>query len=748
MKAKIYYAVTLALCLSPSGATAQKDYVDYVDPLIGSSGHGHVFVGASVPFGATQLGPQNIYQGWDWASGYFYDDDFIAGFSHGHLSGTGCADLGDICLTPFEGEERTILGTPDNHEGAVGSTYSHDNETAQAGYYMVRLDNGITAELTATERVGMHRYRYTGSGTARLLIDLENATSDKAYETYIRKIDDYNVEGFRFATGWAPFRKTFFHATFSQPIKELHTFLSDRPVGSDELQARKVKAVITFDDGTDEVMVKCALSSVSCDGARMNMESELPGWDFDATRQAARDSWNRLLSRIDVKGDDRQKRIFYTALFHTLIAPTLYCDADGRFRGMDDSIHQSGTFRNYTIFSLWDTYRQMHPLLTIIAAERVDDMVNSMLSIYDQNGKLPIWPLMSGETNCMPGYSSVPVIADAFLKGFDGFDAERALKYMVSTATNPKQNGVSDFMKYGYIPADSRGEATSICLEYAVDDWGLALMANEMGKTGIYDTFIKRGHAYERYWDKDIMKCHPRMSDGSWYEPYDPLLANHRDNVGDFCEGNGWQYTFMVPQNPEGLIGLHGGDEAFISNLDEFFTTEGDLGEGAPPDVSGMTGQYAHGNEPSHHIPYLYAYAGAQYRTAEMVRRMQQTQYTDEPEGYPGNEDCGQMSAWHVMSALGFYQVNPSNGIFVLGSPLFTEATISLPGGKKFTVMAEGNSPENIYIKSATLNGRSYTKSYITYEDIMRGGTLRLKMSSKPDMSFGRAQKDRPKSAR
>jgi predicted alpha-1,2-mannosidase len=748
MKTTMKTLLTLSLCFIAASTWAQKNYLQHVDPLIGSGGHGHVFVGANVPLGAVQLGPQNIYQGWDWSSGYFYGDNFIIGFSHNHLSGTGCADLGDICFMPYTGEIRTLRGNPGEYDGAAGSTYSHKNEKAEPGYYAVKLDNGVNVELTATDRVGYHHYEYGQEGTPRMLVDLENATGNKAYETYIRKIDENKIEGYRFSKGWAPFRKTFFYAVFSKPIKELRTYQGDSEVGFDEIQTKNAKAVITFDDDTREVYVQCAVSSVSCTNAKMNLETEAMHSSFEDVKKAAQDKWNAQLSLIDIEGTPRQKTIFYTALYHAFIAPNLYCDVNGQYRGMDDKIYAAKDFNNYTTLSLWDTYRQLHPLYTIIATEHVNDLMNSMLSIYDQNGKLPIWPLMAGETDCMPGYSSVPVIADAYLKGFKGFDADRALRYMVSTATNPKQNGVSDFMKYGYIPADSRGEATSICLEYAADDWGLALMAKKLGKNDIYETFMKRGHAYEQYWDKSILKCHPKMKDGSWYEPYDPFLANHRDHVGDFCEGNGWQYTFMVPQNPDGLVALHGSDDAFVKNLDDLFVVEGDLGEGAPPDVSGMIGMYAHGNEPVHHVPYLYAYAGAQYKTAEKVRLIQETQYTDQPDGYCGNEDCGQMSAWHVMSALGFYQVNPSNGVFVMGSPLFKKATINLPNGKKFVINSPKNSDKNIYIKSAKLNGKAYAKSFVTYEDIMNGGELDLTMASKPNKNFGKAAENRPVSAK
>lgn len=745
---KLSAIVGLLMCACSLNASAQTGNAQYVNPIIGSGGHGHVFVGANVPFSAVQLGPMNIFKGWDWCSGYNYSDNIIIGFSHNHLSGTGCADLGDVSLMPYSGNLRTARGEQNNIEGAASSYFKHENEKVAAGYYAVKLDNGVNVELAATERVGMHHYTYTAGGPSRVMIDLVNGIGSEAYEAYVRKVDDTTIEGYRFVHGWAPFHKIFFYAKFNQPIKSLDTFMGDKAAGQDELQGKEVKAVVTFGDDVKDVLVKVAISSVSCTNAKMNLDSEMADWNFNAVHQAAVDKWDKALSVINIEGTPSQKRVFYTALYHCFIAPNLYCDVNGDFRGMNDQIYTNNKFKNLTTFSLWDTYRTLNPLFTIIARNQVPDMINSMLSIYDQNGKLPIWPLLAGETNCMPGYSSVPVIADAYMKGITGFDADRALKYMVSTATKKNYRGIGDFMKYGYIPADKLGEATSVNLEYAADDWGTALMAKKMGRTDIYNTFIKRGSSYELLFDKKINKIHPKMADGSWYEPYNPFLANHRDHVGDFTEGNGWEYTFMVPQNPEGLVALHGGDAPFVKNLDSLFVAEGDLGEGAPPDVSGMIGQYAHGNEPNHHIPYLYVYAGAQYKTAAMIREIQKKFYLDQPEGYPGNEDCGQMSAWHVMSALGFYQVNPSNGVFVFGSPLFTKTTVHIPGGKPFTVIAQNNNAKNIYIKSAKLNGKAYTKSYITYDDIMKGGTLEFVMSASPNKNFGKAQKDRPVSAK
>ena len=728
--------------------SAQSDLASYVNPLIGSGGHGHVFVGANVPFGAVQLGPQNIHKGWDWTSGYHYSDSIVIAFSHTHLSGTGCAALGDIGIMPFMGELTPEVGTQKDISGTTSSYYRHEKETVQPGYYAVRLENGVDVELTATERVGFHHYHFNGSETPHILVDLENGNSSTAFEAGITRIDDTTIQGYRFSNGWATPHKIFFYAQFSEPVLEFNIFNNNVPTGNQSLSDKRVKGVATFNSHIRDVKVRVAISSVSCENARMNLEKEGDTWDFNRVRDTAREKWNKMLSKIEIDGNDRQKTIFYTALYHAFIAPVLYSDVNGDFRGMDDKIYSNNAFTNYSVFSLWDTYRTLHPMFTIILPERLPDMMNAMLSIYDQNGKLPIWPLYMDETNCMPGYSSVPVIADAYLKGIKGFDGERALKYMVSTATNPKQRAVSDFMKYGYIPADCIGEATSINLEYAADDWGLALMAKKMGKMDVYEQFIKRGKSYQHFFDKSIMKIHPKMKDGSWYEPYSPFRLDHHGNVGDFTEGNGWQYTFMVPQDPEGLIALHGSDAAFIKNLDELFVAEGSHGDDVPPDVTGFVGQYAHGNEPVHHIPYLYAYAGAQWKTAERVRMLQEKFYTDDPDGYCGNEDCGQMSAWHIMSALGLFQVNPSNGVYVIGSPSFKNATIHLDGGKDFKIIAHDNSDRNVYVKSAKLNGKNYRQTYLTYQDIMNGGTLELFMSPTPNKDYGASDKYRPHSAR
>jgi len=739
----------LAVFLFP-GSTFKEpekmDYVSYVDPYIGTAGHGHVFVGANVPFGAIQVGPQNIHKGWDWCSGYHYSDSVIIGFSHTHLSGTGCADLGDILLMPYTGIVRTARGEQANIEGSCSSYYSHENETVAPGYYSLLMNNGIKVELTATERVAMHRYTFPKNKENHILINLKEGNGDKAYETYMKQIDAYTIEGYRFSKGWSPKHKVFFTLKCDKPMQGLQVFNDDVPAGNGMLKGESVKGVITFEGKSENVLLKVGISSVSCANAALNIQTELINWDFNKARANTKEVWNKALSCINIETkDERAKKIFYTSLYHTFIAPTLYCDVNGDFRGHNDSVYTKNNWKNYSTFSLWDTYRTLNPLFTIIKPEMVGDMVNSYLSIYDQQGKLPIWPLVGGETECMPGYSAIPVIADAYLKGFTGFDAARAMKAALISSTYPEQKGVTYVMEKGYIPCDKLFEATSIAMEYAVGDWGIAQMARQMKKDDVYKEYLKRGKYYEQYFDKSINFIRPKTDAGTWVAPYDPFRSVH--GRGDFCEGTGWQYTFFVPQHPEGLIRLFGGDKAFATKLDSFFVAKGDMGEGASMDISGLIGQYAHGNEPSHHIAYLYAYAGQQWKTAQMVRHIQDIFYTDATDGVVGNEDCGQMSAWHIMSALGFYQVNPSNGVFVFGSPLFDKASVALPKGKRFEVITVNNSKKNVYIQSVTLNGKPYHKAYIIYKDIMAGGTLKFVMGSQPNKQFGTNPANRPVTA-
>lgn len=748
MKAFKLLALTSCFLLAAGNGVAQRDYskseglLQYVDPYIGSGYHGHVFVGTSVPYGMVQLGPNNIHKGWDWCSGYHYSDSILIGFSHTHLNGTGCTDLGDILIMPLN-EIRTPRGNQDDIRDGYASRYSHDNETARPEYYSLLLDRyNIKAELTATDRVGFHRYTYPEGKPASILIDLREGNGSNAYDSYIRKVDDYTVEGYRYVRGWSPSRKVYFVLKSDKKIKQFTAYDDNTPKPWEQLKVASVKSVLTFGN-VKEVKIKVSLSSVSCANAAMNLQAELSHWDFDKIVKMSADRWNKELARMSVETDNEPaKRIFYTAHYHTMIAPTLYCDVNGEYRGMNDMIYTDPKKANYTTLSLWDTYRALHPLMTIVQPEMVDDVVNSMLFIYRQQDKLPIWPLMSGETNQMPGYSSVPVIADAYLKGFTGFDAEEALQAMKATATYEKQNGIPYVMKKGYIPADKVHEATSIAMEYAVDDWGIAAMARKMGKLEDAATYAKRAHYYKSYFDSSIHFIRPKLEDGSWRTPYDPARSIH--TVGDFCEGNGWQYTFFAPQDPYGLIELFGGDKRFVAKLDNFFTNNDSMGEGASSDITGLIGQYAHGNEPSHHVAYLYAYAGEQWKTAEKVRFIMDEFYTDRPDGIIGNEDCGQMSAWYLLSSMGLYQVNPSDGIFVFGSPCFNKVEMKVRGGKTFIVEAPNNNKENIYIQKVYLNDKPYNKSYITYDDIISGSTLKFVMGKKPNKNFGKAPANRP----
>lgn len=737
-----YFFIVILTSIFGVGCTEKPPlaYTDFVDPHIGSGGHGHVFVGASVPFGAIQAGPQNIHKGWDWCSGYHHSDSIVIGFAHTHLSGTGCTDMGDIQIMPYTGEIRSARGQQDDISGSCSSYYRHENESVAPGYYSLTMNNGVGIEMTTSTRTALHRITYPETAGHRLLVNLEEGNGDHAVETGLSLRDEYTVEGFRFSEGWGS-HKVFFVLTTDRPIRSLHLFDHDTPIEGSSIHSEGAKGILSFDEDR-QVCVKVAISSVSCDNALENLRKEIPDWDFQAVRTEALRRWNNVLSAIDIETeDDSARTIFYTAMYHAFIAPTTYCDVNGEFRGHNDQIIRAD-WVNYSTFSLWDTYRALHPLYSLIRQDRLPDIIQSMLSIYDQQGKLPIWALPGAETNTMPGYSAVPVISDAIIKGIGGFDIDRAYNALKGSTTHPQQDALPYVMKKGYIPDDKVHSATSIAMEYAVGDWGVAQVAKKLGYDSDYKEYLKRGKYYEQYFDKSIRFIRPKLENGMWLTPYDPFESIH--GVGHFCEGNGWQYTFFVPQYPEGLITLMGGEETFTSKLDEFFKVEGNMGEQASMDISGLIGMYAHGNEPSHHIAYLYAYAGQQWKTAEIVRYIQHEFYTATPDGIIGNEDCGQMSAWHILSALGFYQVNPSEGVFVFGSPLFDKATLHLPEGKEFNIVAENNSPKNIYIQSASIDGIPWSKSYITYDRIMAGGTLTFVMGPQPNKEFGAAPENRP----
>jgi len=720
-----------------------KPLLSYVDPYIGSGGHGHVFVGASVPFGAVQLGPTNVYKGWDWSSGYHYSDSILIGFAHNHLSGTGCADLGDVLLLPYTGSPKTYIDETNKSHHSATSSYSHKNEKVVPGYYSLLLDNGVKAELTASERVGVHKYTFPIGKEAHVTINLYQGIGDEPYSSYLKQIHPYTIEGFRFSKGWSPDHKVYFTLKSNYPIEKLFVFQDDAPVGAKEITGKGVKGVICFAKTPAEILLKVGISSVSCANAMNNIDKEVEGWDFAKVVKEAQQKWETQLAKISISTkEEKLKTIFYTAFYHTMIAPNLYSDNNGDFRGHDNKVYTKNNWTNYSTFSLWDTYRCANSLYTIVQPERVNDMVNSMIGIFNQQGKLPIWPLVGGETDQMPGYSAVPVIVDAYLKGFNGFNADIAWNALKTSATYDKQIGIPFVKTIGFIPADSLYEATSRALEYAVGDAAIAFMAKKMMKFEDADLFSKRADYYRNYFDNSIGFIRPKLANGNWRTPYNPVRSVH--GVGDFAEGNGWQYTFFVPQDPHGLIALLDGDDAFTTKLDSFFTLKADIGPDASSDITGLIGQYAHGNEPSHHIAYLYAFAGKQWETAEKIRFILKEFYTEKPDGIIGNEDCGQMSAWYIMSSFGFYPVNPYNGVYVFGSPLFDKAEIALPENKKFVIESVNSSDSNIYIQSVEFNGKPYTKSFITYNDIMQGGMIKFYMGNKPQTSFGAKKADRP----
>ena len=690
----------------------------YVDPFIGTGFHGHVFVGANVPFGAVQLGPTNISQGWDWCSGYHISDSTIVGFQHTHLSGTGIGDLGDISFMPTTGPVKVTKGTVKDMQSGYVSTFSHKQETARPGYYAVKLKRyNIGVQLTATQRVGFHQYTFPKSNSSRIVIDLQEGIGwDRPTKTAIRQINDSTITGYRYSMGWAKDQRIYFTAVFSKKIKNFTVYDSTALKPGTSLEARKVKGVLSFATTTGEkVFVKVGISPVSTANALANIKAELPGWDFNKTVAAADAIWNKELQKVEVKTpDENKKKIFYTALYHTLIAPSIFNDHNGDYLGTDKKVYTKAGFTNLTTFSLWDTYRAANPLYTILQPERVNDMISSMLAIYQQQGKLPMWHLMGNETNTMVGYSAVPIVVDAYLKGFRGFDARLAYEAVKATAMRDDL-GLNFVKKQGFIPADSVVESVAMGLEYAIDDWSIAQMAKKLGHMADYQYFSKRGKNYQNYFDKQTHFMRGRVSATEWRTPFSPFESRHRKD--DYTEGNAWQYTWLVPQDVEGLMTLQGGEQPFIKKLDSLFIAKGNMGAEASNDISGLIGQYAHGNEPSHHITYMYAYAGQPWKTAEKVRYILKNFYTDKTDGIIGNEDVGQMSSWYVFSSLGFYPLNPANGNYVFGSPLFDEVNVRLAGGKSIRLITRNNSEKNIYIQRVTLNGKNYTRSYITHAD-------------------------------
>ncbi len=717
----------------------EKDFSKWVDPMIGSAGHGHVFVGANVPHGMVQLGPNNLSKGWDWSSGYHYSDSTIVGFAHTHLSGTGIADLGDILFQPITGSPELFQGDFSDLTKGFVSKFQRINEIVRPGYYSVLLDKyDIKAELTSTERVGYHRYLYPKDKVASIIVDMhEGAKSlnrEGTLEAWLRIVNDTTIEGYRISNEWASDHRVYFTTRFSSPITSYKIQLDSALVEGREATGRDLKAILRFENAeNNEVLVKTGISYTSIAASELNLSTEGATWDFDLVAAKAKDKWDESLSVIRFyHPDNREMRIFYTALYHLQFSPSVFDDVDGAYRGADGKIYSAGDFTPYTIFSLWDTYRAMHPLATIID-KRTPDYVNSLLAITKQQGRLPVWHLVGNETDAMVGVHSIPVMVDAALKGIDGVDKDKIYNAIVSFETR-NERGLKAQREMGYIPADQELWSVAKGLEYAIDDYGIAMLAKNLGKMEEYEKYLKRSKSYAAYFDASVGFMRGKLSDGSWRENFNPFHSIHLED--DYVEGNAWQYTWLVPHDVDGLIGLFGDERKFINKLDSLFLVSSELNEGASIDITGMIGQYAHGNEPSHHILYLYAFAGEQWKTAEKVRQVMDQFYLDDPDGLIGNEDCGQMSAWYIFSALGFYPVNPVNGIYVFGSPIAEKATLQLLNGKSFTVKTKNNSKINKYIQSATLNGSAYEKIFITHEEIMMGGELVFTMGPEPNKLF------------
>lgn len=664
-------------------------------------------MGANVPFGLVQLGPTEPTRGWDWCSGYYYDDDELIGFGHMHLSGTGIGCLGDVAFLPVKDFKQT------------STRFKHEAEKVHPGYYSVQLtDPNVLVELTATERCGFHRYTFKNGAKAQLALDLSQCIGwDKLNDCLLTQESATRLTGFRRSNGWAADRRIYFSIDFSQPVT-VHRL--------DSME----RVVVSVADNTKPLLVKVALSPVSIDKAKLNMEAELAGWDFDAAVKSADEAWNRELARIEIQTNDQtKKRIFYTAMYHLMTSCSKFNDVDREYRGADGKVHKAD-FTNYTTLSLWDTYRAAHPLMTVAFPEMQRDFAQTFLNIYKQQGRLPVWHLMGSETDCMVGNPGAIVLADLTMKGFVE-DKELALEALKTTQMKDIRS-LGLLKEHGYIPwnLEPENETVAKALEYCVADDGVAKVAKLLGKTDDYNYFFNRSRSYKKYYDPETRFLRAVGTDGKFRLPFNPFFAEHRTN--DYTEGNAWQYTFLVPHDVKGLIKLFGSDKAFMSKLDSLFFVEGWAGDNASPDMSGMTGQYAHGNEPSHHVIYMYNYAGRPDKAAPMLRKMLNEMYLDQPDGLSGNEDVGQMSAWYILSSVGLYQVDPVGGRFVIGSPLFDKATVNVGGGKTFTVVAKNNSDKNIYVQSARLNGKTLKNSYVDFNDIRRGGTLELVMGPKP----------------
>ncbi len=747
----INYSCTLR---GSSSISQTNDNTIHVNPFIGTGGHGHTYPGATTPHGMVQLSPDTRTLGWDACGGYHYTDSSIIGFSHTHLSGTGISDLGDFLFMPFTGETKINAGEPENPDTGYRSRFNHTDEVASPGYYAVKLeDYNIQAELTATPRAGFHRYTFNGNEKAKIIIDLaHNIYPDRNPDHGIHIINNTELRGFKKSSGWANDQQAFFYAKFNKPFTCVLYDNGKEVNNSNELQSNNLKAVLTFNiNQGDEILAKVGISSVDEAGAQNNLETEINSWEFEEVKDSTHKTWVNQLNKITVTGgSENEKTIFYTALYHTSLSPYLFSDVDGRYRGMDKQIYNSGGRNIYTVFSLWDTFRAFHPLLTILNPDQNNDFIHSLLTKYDQGGVLPMWELVGNYTGCMIGYHSVPVIVDAYMKGIRNFDIDKAYLAMVEAAkyrtdgilfpTEEVQQKIMPKAKLynetlGFIPSNLESQSVSKALEYAYNDWCIAQMAKELGKSNDYNYFIERSKRYTEYYDNEVGFMRGKNENGEWRQPFNPRQSEH--GVDDYTEGNAYQWSWFVPHDVDGLVGLLGGRQQFIDKLDTLFSTSSELiGNNISSDISGLIGQYAHGNEPSHHISHLYNFVGQAWKTQELTDKIMSDLYFNDPNGLSGNEDCGQMSAWYVLNAMGFYSFCPGNPVYSIGRPLFDEVKIKLANGRTCTIVAKNNSPENKYIQSAKINGETLNTTFFSHDDLMTGAKIELIMADKPNINL------------
>lgn len=753
---KIHWFLTLiltAFILSSCGNdNSSKDYASYVNPYIGTGGHGHTFPGAAYPNGMVQLSPDTRIYGWDACSGYHYTDSTINGFSHTHLSGTGIADYGDILIMPITGTADIRQKEEGSDQVSFASGFKRENEKASPGYYSVILDRyNVKVELTTSPRSGFHRYTFPAQENAGIIIDLDYAIGNqKTLDLTLEKVSDTEIRGFKRTSYWAPDQVVYFYAQFSKPFKAAQFYEQDSAVSNVSfLTGKSAKALLTFDTKeNEEILVKVGISPVDLEGAKKNLLAEIPSWDFNSVHANARKAWNDVLRKVDIETQDSvQREIFYTALYHTYIAPNLFSDVDGRYRGMDGNIHSSNE-NVYTVFSLWDTMRALHPMLTIIDTDLNQNLIRSLLLKHAQGGILPMWELAGNYTATMIGYNAAPVIVDSYMKGYRNFDTDLAYEALLKVSSYDTTNIVASPLfkhalmplskKYkneiGYIPAESEHESVAKGLEYAYDDWCILQMAKDRKDAENIKKYEKLALNYKNYFDAETGFMRGKHADGSWRTPFNPRSSTHR--VDDYCEGTAWQWLWFVPHDVNGLTKLLGGREKFLEKLDGLFTADSNLeGETVSADISGLIGQYAHGNEPSHHILHLYNYTGVPHKTQELVDSVLYSLYHAAPDGLSGNEDCGQMSAWYILNAMGFYQVSPGDPVYSIGRPIFDKTTINLANGKKFTIVTKNNSRKNKYIQSVKLNGKVLEKPFFTHEQLIQGGELEVELGDKPNFS-------------